>query len=1059
LDDIVLEGFSRFIKIKGTTFLGENIECNLTNNRAGNVVIDVSKSPNFELSESEFYGKNYDSEAGFGDAFALFKEPRGVTSLGWNHFENIDHAKGAFVFNLGNPIGFIPTVFFHYNQIIDSTSLGSGAPCITVDKTTKGRFYITYNNFENPVNSEHAFLGGKGGALYLRTSNSSTADVVYNIEGNTFENTYADSVGGAAYVVNANVNWGKGGNGNDWNGNFDSRGSNIVAGHGNILLVTTTEVQPNSLCNPNDIDGTCSTSFDEVSLSDMNSGDSLGSQGFSITLVDQFGQAVHDDSDSVLSVGAGSRRLLASTSNEETSSSVTCDNGVYDLTNVAVTFPPGSTGTLSFSSNGIEPMASASNPTPTATTPQPTFAGGDQEVDFATCGFGQWILPNQSCVDCPAGTMQLKRDPVIGDHCSACPAGLICGAAGKTGPTNGYWRFAADSDITVHCRNPSACLGANGDSGSSDSRMLFSSTGYCHEHYQGNLCDTCIDGYGKARDYLQCVECGHDAGFYFAFLGQWFCSFILLYLTVNSILANGNDYTAYFAPKGKGPRNLALFIIIRNLMDYIQVASLIGNTSSDWPFSFRNAVQFTETLVFSRPDAFSMNCLLASTHSHMQKIFVELVVINMLPFVYYLAAFIVIAMSYMSKGKSVMSKEFGRTYGITCLVITFSMLTTLIINNLRMFQCENLYRTDDPKYFLSADFSVQCWDQDHNSWTLAFALPFLIIWALIVPLIAFFRIKRALAPGATEDQKLYASFLISGYQRDSPWWGFIVLMRKYLMIIVTTFVSYKYGFVQIWMATAVCVFSFVIHYYRAPVKNVRLERLESVNLLCIGLLALLGIFFDRIPRVAGFYQIVLIFTIALNFAYFVQWFIELIRIRINDQAKNPEKKKQLLKYFEGSARIRDIFFEEESFLQLAGKPSKIPVKEIKEEVEHVKLPNSGSSSSNPNRLATEKPLKEQPIEEESLVYNSPSNQKQVASPNNEESYNFGSPNNNNTKLTNKNPKEEESLVFNSPTNNNSKANNNETQNFVNASKMGNRTAKVREDESLQFSVANTSKRN
>jgi hypothetical protein len=301
------------------------------------------------------------------------------------------------------------------------------------------------------------------------------------------------------------------------------------------------------------------------------------------------------------------------------------------------------------------------------------------------------------------------------------------------------------------------------------------------------------------------------------------------------------------------------------------------------------------------------------------------------------------------------------------------MLTTLIINNLRMFQCENLYRTDDPKYYLTADFNVKCWDSQHNSWTIGFALPFLIIYGLIFPLIAFIRVRRALQPGANEDDKTYASFLIAGYHKDSPYWGFVVLLRKYLMIFVTIFVSYKYGFVQIYLCTAVMVLTFIVHFYKAPIQNERLDRLEYVNLFCNGLLAMLGIYFERIPMVKGFWQIVLIFTILMNFAYFIQVIIEYARCRINEQAKDPKKRQELVRYFEGSARLRNILFDDRSFDEFCGKTK-----------ESAKPTDNG------------KPLKQlpDPVDEgESLVFGSPAN-------------------NNSKKHQSKVEDKEESLVFN-----------------------------------------------
>jgi len=182
------------------------------------------------------------------------------------------------------------------------------------------------------------------------------------------------------------------------------------------------------------------------------------------------------------------------------------------------------------------------------------------------------------------------------------------------------------------------------------------------------------------------------------------------------------------------------------------------------------------------------------------------------------------------------------------------------------------------------------------------------------------------------------------------------------MILVSIFVSYKYGFVQIYLAAGVAFFSFLLHFFRNPIQNERLDRLENINLLFVGLIAMLGIFFSRIPFVNGFWHIVLIFTIAMNFVYFIQWFIELIRLRINAQMENNEKRTELVRWFGGFKVLKSMFFDDDSFAEFSG------VRNQRAKIELVdQTQGRAENSSVGMRADTHKAFKEN--EEESLQFN------------------------------------------------------------------------------------------
>lgn len=55
--------------------------------------------------------------------------------------------------------------------------------------------------------------------------------------------------------------------------------------------------------------------------------------------------------------------------------------------------------------------------------------------------------------------------------------------------------------------------------------------------------------------------------------------------------------------------------------------------------------------------------------------------------------------------------------------------------------CQNLSTKEEPKYFLVQDLNTKCWEGTHRTLIVWVVIPVLILWGLIIPIIAFIKLK------------------------------------------------------------------------------------------------------------------------------------------------------------------------------------------------------------------------------------------------------------------------------------------------------------------------------
>ncbi|GMH44111.1 hypothetical protein BSKO_12045 [Bryopsis sp. KO-2023] len=112
------------------------------------------------------------------------------------------------------------------------------------------------------------------------------------------------------------------------------------------------------------------------------------------------------------------------------------------------------------------------------------------------------------CFSCPNDTYSF--DPNA--DCELCPGNARCNGL-TIAPNDGYWHFDSWSGKIEKCLSPVACAYTGRqkrlqtDSESADGPLRHDQNyGLCREGYQGILCGSCQDGYGRGRGF-ECTKC------------------------------------------------------------------------------------------------------------------------------------------------------------------------------------------------------------------------------------------------------------------------------------------------------------------------------------------------------------------------------------------------------------------------------------------------------------------------------------------------------------------------------------------------------------------------
>ena len=513
-------------------------------------------------------------------------------------------------------------------------------------------------------------------------------------------------------------------------------------------------------------------------------------------------------------------------------------------------------------------------------------------VTVAKCARGS-ILINERCEDCQIGYYSFNTDDKF---CSPCKTGMICNGRDDVLLAPGYWRNGTLSEDIFECSLRENCLGG-------------ADSGVCKIGQTGRMCGVCNETWFRNGQY-SCTQCGSPTqAMIFGVLNM---VGILIFMVVIVILS--------IRSAAKEAKTTS--VLLRTLMNFVQEIVILRNLDLDWPLQisdFFTGVKQTGNVNYS---LISYSCMKGKTESGIETVFNDQEIALYLPIGAFLVCAVVWAIAALIRRKL--------NYLKVHLLMTISVVHTTFLmhifqTNLSMLSCTQ--KMENGTTWLLSDLRVQCWVGKHLNYVLWYTLPSLVIWCVGLPVGILVLIVKYRKDLRTSNNLIRFSFLCKGYKPSMFFWTFLIIFKKYFILIETVLFSQQNPALPA-VAVLICLLIYIIlQVYFKPYLKSSLNATEtlavgsSITLLLTGLTGS-GMSKNMSALVTIF--VVISFTVlGLFFLYLllqVVWAL-LAETKWVQKIKENRKKKVAVDYesVNQSVKSRDPIRDSEAAIDPAGK--------------------------------------------------------------------------------------------------------------------------------------------
>jgi len=267
-------------------------------------------------------------------------------------------------------------------------------------------------------------------------------------------------------------------------------------------------------------------------------------------------------------------------------------------------------------------------------------------------------------------------------------------------------------------------------------------------------------------------------------------------------------------------------VLLRILMNFMQEIVILRNLDLDWPLEvsdFYTGVKQTGNVNYS---LISYSCMYGKTESGVDTVFNDQEIVLYLPIGAFLVCAVVWAIAALIRRKL--------NYLKTHLLMTISVVHTTFLmhifqTNLSMLSCTQ--KMENGTTWLLSDLRVQCWVGKHLNYVLWYTLPSLVIWCVVLPVGILVLIVKYRKDLRTSNNLIRFSFLCKGYKPSMFFWTFLVIFKKYFILIETVLFSQQHPALPA-LAIIICLLIYIILqiYYKPYLK----PSLNATETLAIG---------------------------------------------------------------------------------------------------------------------------------------------------------------------------------------------------------------------------------
>ena len=403
-------------------------------------------------------------------------------------------------------------------------------------------------------------------------------------------------------------------------------------------------------------------------------------------------------------------------------------------------------------------------------------------LNCTACGAGKVLKDNDHslCYSCKKGTYSLvpggegigtNFDPEEQEaECTACGPGAFC-VDGLPSAMNGWWRPPPrNGSVCFECKAEEACLGKpNVNALDKNLRVDNNYTESCANGYEGRLCHRCSPGFSrKGSDMCRpCAAVGAGATL-IAILGVIVVIAAFALCIWQAMNMSTDDKT-----------NAGLTIKIA--FAHFQVMAIASNFPFRWPPLTETMFRAMDALSSVSEDVIALECMFAESRMKAENdaepqesvvfaatslVLIGPLILLMLFTVFWigmhlyqnarkpyqqantdtwtknpLPSSIVAEPSSRKRRVSLHSQKVPITWKrtreriiVSCIVVAVIMHPTLTRRSVKLLTCDTL----DGGSYLRSDLEVICWQGAHIFWAFFVGLPFLLVYALGIPIVSWY---------------------------------------------------------------------------------------------------------------------------------------------------------------------------------------------------------------------------------------------------------------------------------------------------------------------------------
>ncbi|OMJ66506.1 hypothetical protein SteCoe_36623 [Stentor coeruleus] len=181
--------------------------------------------------------------------------------------------------------------------------------------------------------------------------------------------------------------------------------------------------------------------------------------------------------------------------------------------------------------------------------------------------------------------------------------------------------------------------------------------------------------------------------------------------------------------------------------------------------------------------------------------------------------------------------------------------------------------------YMKDNLIIKCWTGNHLKYSMAVALPSIIIWAvggLIigavgVPTIVLIIMSKRRVYLKNESNKVIFGFLFNGYKQSRFFWEFSIMYRKIVIICISVFMNQTAQAIQALTLIIILAITLYLQYEYKPYNKHQLNHMEMEAILTATITIYCGMYYLTQEIGEGFGIALFIIMLCGNMYFVIYW--------------------------------------------------------------------------------------------------------------------------------------------------------------------------------------------